>query len=149
MRALYDMSDLDAGRIITTTGQSGQPFSRHANDWIGYWLANETVPLPFSAEAIDAASAASWCSRRTPDASGRYSGQMTPGMQEWMRWEPTKGRRFSSWVLTPARVVVGVGAAMAIVAGLLPWAEGIGARRSAASSPCSSAGSAAPATASC
>ena len=52
MRALYDMSNLDAGRIITTTGQSGQPFSRHSSDWIGYWLANETVPLPFSPEAI-------------------------------------------------------------------------------------------------
>ncbi len=57
MRALYDMSDLDAGRIITTTGQSGQPFSRHATDWIGYWLQNETVPLPFSAEAVDRSSA--------------------------------------------------------------------------------------------
>ncbi len=58
MRALYDMSDLDAGRIITTTGQSGQPFSRHSDDWIGYWLANETVPLPFSEAAIAKTSAA-------------------------------------------------------------------------------------------
>ena len=58
MRALYDMSSLDAGRIITTTGQSGQPFSRHASDWIGLWMENETVPLPFSAEAIDGASVA-------------------------------------------------------------------------------------------
>ncbi len=58
MRALYDMSDLDAGRIITTTGQSGVPFSRHANDWIPKWLANETVPLPFTDTAIDAEAAA-------------------------------------------------------------------------------------------
>ncbi len=58
MRALYDMSDLDAGRIITTTGQSGVPFSRHANDWIPKWLANETVPLPFTDAAIDAEAAA-------------------------------------------------------------------------------------------
>jgi penicillin G amidase len=58
MRALYDMSDLDAGRIITTTGQSGVPFSRHANDWISKWLANETVPLPFTNAAIDAEAAA-------------------------------------------------------------------------------------------
>jgi len=42
-----------------------------------------------------------------------------------MAWEPTKGRRFSSLLLTPARVVVGIGAAMAIVAGLMPWAEGV------------------------
>lgn len=58
MRALYDMSNLDAGRIITTTGQSGQSFSRHSTDWIGYWLENETVPLPFSEAAIDASSVA-------------------------------------------------------------------------------------------
>jgi len=52
MRALYDLSDLDAGRIVTTTGQSGHPFSRHADDWIPLWLANKTVPLPFSDAAI-------------------------------------------------------------------------------------------------
>jgi hypothetical protein len=46
------------------------------------------------------------------------------GMQDWMRWQPTRGSRFASWLLTPARVVVGVGAAMAVVAGLMPWAEG-------------------------
>ncbi len=58
MRALYDMSDLDAGRIMTTTGQSGQPFSRHADDWIDEWLANATVPLPFSEAAIARGTAA-------------------------------------------------------------------------------------------
>ncbi|MHB8892336.1 MAG: penicillin acylase family protein [Candidatus Limnocylindrales bacterium] len=58
MRALYDMGNLDAGRIITTTGQSGQPFSRHADDWVGRWLRNQTVPLPFTDPAIDRASAA-------------------------------------------------------------------------------------------
>ena len=41
-----------------------------------------------------------------------------------MRWQPTKGRRFSSLVLAPARIVVGVGAGMAVVAGFMPWAEG-------------------------
>jgi penicillin amidase len=58
MRALYDLGNLDTGRIITTTGQSGQPFSRHADDWVGLWLRNETVPLPFTDPAIDAATAA-------------------------------------------------------------------------------------------
>jgi len=42
-----------------------------------------------------------------------------------MRWEPTKAKRFSSLLLTPARVAVGVGSAIAMVAGLLPWAEGV------------------------
>jgi len=58
LRALYDMGDLDAGRIITTTGQSGQPFSRHVDDWVSPWVHNETVPLPFSDAAIDASAAA-------------------------------------------------------------------------------------------
>ena len=58
MRALYDMSDLDAGRIITTTGQSGQPFSSHNVDWVRAWLHNETVPLPFSDAAIADSAAA-------------------------------------------------------------------------------------------
>ncbi len=58
MRALYDLGDLDGGRIVTTTGQSGHPFSRHGTDFIGPWLANQTVPLPFSADAISAASVA-------------------------------------------------------------------------------------------
>jgi len=47
-----------------------------------------------------------------------------PGMSDWMNWTPTKGKRFSSWVLTPARVVVGVGAAMSVITGFMPWAEG-------------------------
>ncbi len=42
-----------------------------------------------------------------------------------MRWEPVKARRFSSLLLTPARVLVAVGAAIAMTAGLLPWAEGV------------------------
>jgi hypothetical protein len=45
-------------------------------------------------------------------------------MQEWMRWEPSRGRRWSSLLLTPARVVVGIGAGAAVVAGFMPWAEG-------------------------
>jgi len=41
-----------------------------------------------------------------------------------MRWQPTKGRRFGSLLPTPARVMVAVGSALCIVAGLRPWAEG-------------------------
>lgn len=55
MRALYDLGDPDAGRIITTTGQSGHPFSPHVLDWVDPWRFGETVPLPFSADAIAAA----------------------------------------------------------------------------------------------
>jgi penicillin amidase len=54
-RLTIDMSDLDGARIVTTTGQSGNPFDRHYNDMIDVWRAGGTVPLPFSAGAIDAA----------------------------------------------------------------------------------------------
>ncbi len=41
-----------------------------------------------------------------------------------MHWEPTPGRRFA-WVMrTPARIIVGIGAVFAVVAGAMPWAEG-------------------------
>lgn len=58
MRAIYDMADLDASRIVTTTGQSGVAFSTHNTDFIPKWLANQTVPLPFSPDAIERATAA-------------------------------------------------------------------------------------------
>jgi hypothetical protein len=46
-------------------------------------------------------------------------------LDEWMRWQPSGRRgRLSALVLTPARVVVGIGAGAAIVGGLMPWAEG-------------------------
>lgn len=46
-------------------------------------------------------------------------------MQEWMRWEPTRRRRLLPWLLLePRRIVVGIGALVAAVAGLMPWAVG-------------------------
>jgi penicillin amidase len=57
LRFAIDMGDLDGARIIITTGQSGNPFDRHYNDLIEPWLDGETVPLPFTRAAIDAAAA--------------------------------------------------------------------------------------------
>jgi penicillin G amidase len=51
-RLSIDMGDLDDARIIQTTGQSGNPFDRHYGDMIGAWLAGNTVPLPFSVNAV-------------------------------------------------------------------------------------------------
>jgi penicillin amidase len=58
-RLVIDMSDLDGARIVTTTGQSGNPFDRHYNDLIGPWKNGASVPLPFTTEAVDAAAAQS------------------------------------------------------------------------------------------
>ena len=55
MRFLIDMTDLDGARIVITTGQSGNPFDHHYNDLIEPWRTGETVPLPFTPTAIDAA----------------------------------------------------------------------------------------------
>jgi penicillin G amidase len=55
MRFVIDMSDLDGARIVITTGQSGNPFDHHYNDLIEPWRTGETVPLPFTPAAIDAA----------------------------------------------------------------------------------------------
>ena len=54
-RLTIDMGDLDGARIVITTGQAGNPFDRHYNDQIALWRSGDTVPLPFTAEAIRAA----------------------------------------------------------------------------------------------
>jgi penicillin amidase len=54
-RLVIDMGDLDGARVVTTTGQSGNPFDRHYTDLVGPWRNGQTVPLPFTAAAIDAA----------------------------------------------------------------------------------------------
>jgi hypothetical protein len=51
-------------------------------------------------------------------------------MQEWMRWMPDRPTRFGWMLLEPARVIVGIGAAMGVLAGLMPWAEGTAPGRS-------------------
>jgi penicillin amidase len=57
-RLLVDLSDLDGARIVITTGQSGQPFAPHYDDQIDAWRNGETLPLPFTRDAIAAATVA-------------------------------------------------------------------------------------------
>jgi penicillin G amidase len=54
-RLLVDMSDLDGARIVTTTGQSGNPFDRHYDDMIDHWRQAEALPFPFTPAAVKAA----------------------------------------------------------------------------------------------
>jgi penicillin amidase len=54
-RLVMDLTDLDGARIVITTGQSGHPFDRHYNDLVDPWRTGGTVPLPFTREAIAAA----------------------------------------------------------------------------------------------
>jgi len=57
-RLAIDMGRLDRARIVTTTGQAGNPFDRHYGDLVDDWLAGRSVPLPFSGAAVDAATVA-------------------------------------------------------------------------------------------
>jgi hypothetical protein len=52
------------------------------------------------------------------------SGTGRDDLGAWMQWQPTRRGRLDALLLTPARIMVGIGAALAIVAGLMPWAEG-------------------------
>jgi penicillin amidase len=52
------MSDLDGARIVQSTGQSGNPFDGHYGDLIEMWRSGESVPLPFSAKAVEKAATA-------------------------------------------------------------------------------------------
>ncbi len=54
-RLAIDMGDLDGAGIVITTGQAGNPFDRHYGDLIDAWLAGGQVPLPFTPEALRAA----------------------------------------------------------------------------------------------
>jgi penicillin amidase len=54
-REVFDMGDLDGGRIVQTTGNSGNPFDSHYGDLIDDWLNGRLLPLPFSGEAVTAA----------------------------------------------------------------------------------------------
>ena len=54
-RLTIDMTDLDGARIVQTTGQSGNPFDGHYGDLIDEWATGGTVPLPFTEEAVEAA----------------------------------------------------------------------------------------------
>lgn len=54
---LLDMTDLDGARIVLMSGQSGDPFDRHYNDNINRWRLGETLSFPFTATAVEAATA--------------------------------------------------------------------------------------------
>jgi penicillin G amidase len=50
-----DLGALDGARIVTTTGQSGNPTDAHYGDLIDDWVAGHQVPLPFSPAAVEKA----------------------------------------------------------------------------------------------
>ena len=55
MRMVLDLGDLDAGRWIHLTGQSGRPFHSHYTDQAERWRDGETIAIAFSSDAAEAA----------------------------------------------------------------------------------------------
>lgn len=53
MRYLVDASDMDAGRWVHLTGQSGRPFHGHYTDQAELWRDGETIPLPFDPASVE------------------------------------------------------------------------------------------------
>ena len=52
LRAVIDLADPDASLWVLAGGQSGNPCSPHYGDMFRLWLAGESVPIPFSREAV-------------------------------------------------------------------------------------------------
>ncbi len=55
MRMVVDLADLDASRWIDHTGVSGHAFAPHYADQTETWARGETLPMPFTAAAVEAA----------------------------------------------------------------------------------------------
>lgn len=54
-REIIDVGDWDASVVASAPGQSGQPESPHYDDLIPYWREGRTIPLAFTAEAVERA----------------------------------------------------------------------------------------------
>lgn len=54
-RQIFDLADWDRGLVISCSGQSGNPLSRHYRDHLDLWLEGEYLPLPFTRAAVERA----------------------------------------------------------------------------------------------
>ncbi|HEX8995607.1 MAG TPA: penicillin acylase family protein [Ktedonobacterales bacterium] len=52
MREIIDLSNLDNSRWVTTTGESGQPFSSHYQDLVHLWDSNTYEQMDYSPSAV-------------------------------------------------------------------------------------------------
>ena len=51
-RAIYDLADPDGSRVVTSTGQSGHPLSRHYDDLTELWRRGNYLTLRLSAPEV-------------------------------------------------------------------------------------------------
>ena len=55
MRWVVDLGKPDAGLAVLPAGQSGHPFDPHYDDQLPLYLAGEARPVPWTEEAVEAA----------------------------------------------------------------------------------------------
>jgi penicillin amidase len=55
LRIAIEAGDWDNARFVLPGGQSGNPFSRHYDDLLPLWLRGEGVPIPWTEDAVAAA----------------------------------------------------------------------------------------------
>lgn len=67
-RQIFDLADWDRARVITCSGQSGDPLSRHYADQLRLWHDGEYLPLPFGRAAVERAADTAGCLRLAPAA---------------------------------------------------------------------------------
>jgi penicillin amidase len=54
-RMVVDLGDPERSRYVVAGGQSGNPLSPHYDDLFALWQRGESVPIPWSPEAVEAA----------------------------------------------------------------------------------------------
>jgi penicillin amidase len=54
-RTVIDLADVERSRFVLAGGQSGNPLSPHYADLFALWQRGEGVPIPWSPEAVEAA----------------------------------------------------------------------------------------------
>ncbi len=59
-RGIYDFSDLEKSQYIQTTGQSGNPFSKHYRDFAEPWSNVESINIPTVPSAYEGDATGSW-----------------------------------------------------------------------------------------
>lgn len=60
LRVIYDLADLEKSTFMITTGQSGNPFSRHYRDFAESWADVEAFTISSNPEAYEAKAEGVW-----------------------------------------------------------------------------------------
>ena len=58
LRMIVNLADMDKSLFVHTTGQSGQLFAQHRDDFVPLWLRGEYHPMLFERSSVEANSAA-------------------------------------------------------------------------------------------